>query len=237
MVGSSLGEELALSLKSAWLGVGRNTGNAVSLDAEIVTAHLHVEEAVDTPVGSPRVTADPVLLASRGVSGVADHRDLVVNHWESNFLGVDAAGVFFEGVRDVDTAGDGSICGELGLHLRFALDTVVVANVVLGVLYSFAAFDATLIFLGRWPGAVTAYVDVFGMALKVIRDVLHARAMRKTSLVSSSVNATGVSSIAGATFLKVDNSLRIDTNWCNGLEIIQDIEPIGDGRGRSLSPA
>ena len=36
-----------------WLGVGWDSGDAVLLDSEVVLAHLHVEEAVIAPVGTP----------------------------------------------------------------------------------------------------------------------------------------------------------------------------------------
>ena len=49
-----------------WLLVGWDSGNAVLLDSEVILAHLHVEEAVVTPVGSPGVAANPVLLAFIG---------------------------------------------------------------------------------------------------------------------------------------------------------------------------
>ena len=67
-----------LAWGSVGLGVGRDAGNAVSGDREVVLVPGHVEEAVVAPVSSPGVAADPVLLAVLA-HAVAYDGDLVVD--------------------------------------------------------------------------------------------------------------------------------------------------------------
>ena len=44
-----------------WL-VAWDTGGAVKFNAQVVSVHLNAEEAVLTPIGTPGIAADPVLL-------------------------------------------------------------------------------------------------------------------------------------------------------------------------------
>ena len=84
--GSSLGE--LLDSRALRLGVGRCAGEAVSLDAQVVRVHVHVEEAVVAPVGAPGIATDPVLLAFAGLA-VADDGDGVVQLGDTDVLFVD----------------------------------------------------------------------------------------------------------------------------------------------------
>jgi len=43
--------------------VGGNGSSAVSLNAQVVSVHLHLEETVLTPVSAPGVAANPVFAA------------------------------------------------------------------------------------------------------------------------------------------------------------------------------
>ena len=70
MIQISLGEEL--EVVSLGLGGGGGSGKTITLNGEVVTVHGHVEEAVITPVGTPRVATNPVLLTSLGVLTIAD---------------------------------------------------------------------------------------------------------------------------------------------------------------------
>merc|ERR1719333_1760548 len=139
----------------ARLVVGWGSGNAIVLNSEVVSAHLHVEEAVVAPVGSPGVAANPVLLASVGVLAVTDDRDLVVDHWEEDLLRVDVVTLTLVDtvvgvlpvVSGMDSTRDGTVGSELGLHL------VVLADVVLAVVNSVAVGERVLTLLGWWVGA------------------------------------------------------------------------------------
>jgi len=62
--------------------------------------------------------------------------------------------------------------------LVYALDVVVVANVVDGVLDRPAVSQWVLAFLWRWTSAIAASIDSFAhAALKIVGDVLHAGAI------------------------------------------------------------
>jgi len=119
---------------------------------------LHAEEASFSPVGAPRVTADPVFLSEASYT-VADDADLVVKENEVEVLGVDATSVDVEFRSGVDTAGDGTVLGEVGLHLVGADDVVVLVNIVSVVSYSNAAIETIVTNWGWGPGAVTAFIN------------------------------------------------------------------------------
>ena len=233
----SLDEELGLLVG---LLVGGGASEAVGVDAKVVLVHGHVEEAVVTPVGSPRVAADPVLLTSLWVLAVASDRDLVVDEREADLLGVDVGAivVVLEVLGGVDTARDGAVSVELSLHLVDAGKRVVLADVVLLVLDGDAAIEASLANRGRRPGAVTADVNVLAHVVdEVVSGVLLARRVRDTSVVGIPVHLSGVATIAGATSLAVHDGLGIEADR-GGVEVtVQDVESVGDGRGGALSPA
>ena len=233
----SLDEELGLLVG---LLVSGGASEAVGVDAKVVLVHGHVEEAVVTPVGSPRVAADPVLLTSLWVLAVASDRDLVVDEREADLLGVDVGAivVVLEVLGGVDTARDGAVSVELSLHLVDAGKRVVLADVVLLVLDGDAAIEASLANRGRRPGAVTADVNVLAHVVdEVVSGVLLARRVRDTSVVGILVHLSGVATIAGATSLAVHDGLGIEADR-GGVEVtVQDVESVGDGRGGALSPA
>jgi hypothetical protein len=229
----SLGE---LGSLRAGLGVGGDSSNTVFLDTETVTAHGHLEGALNSPVGTPRVTAPPEGGAVSLFTESKD-RDLVVDERESHFLGVNTSSVELESVGDVDTARDGSVLEDLSLHLSDTLNGVMVSDVVSGGSHSSAAF-LTIFSSSRWGrGAVTADVNGLKSRLQVVSNVLHARSVNETGLVSVRVDTTGVTTVARASSLSVDNHLGVDGDGGDGRELVQDVESVSDGRGRSLSPA
>ncbi len=115
------------------LGVGWSSSNAISVDSEVVLVHRHVEEAVVTPVGTPRVTTDPIFLTGGGILSIADNGDLVVDQREEDVLRVNVGSIvgILELIGGVDSARDRSVCEELSLHLVYASNRVVFADVVL----------------------------------------------------------------------------------------------------------
>lgn len=235
-----------LNLLISGLVISGGAGKAVGLDAEVIAAHLHVEEAVVAPVGTPRVAANPVLLASLGVLTVADDRDFVVNHREEDLLGVDVVTLTLVDANvsglpvagSVDTARDGTVHGELGLHLLLTLEGVVLTDVVLLVLDSGATVHTVITLSGGRPGAVTADINICALAaLEVVGDVLLARRVRNTVLLCISIDEGGVATIARAASLAVDDNLGVEADRGGGEVAIEDVESIGDGRGGALSPA
>merc|ERR1719266_619643 len=103
MFKQSASQSLDEFLGTVWLVVGGDSSNAVLLDSEVILVHLHVEESVVSPVGTPGVTANPVF-GSIFADTVADDRDSVVDQADG-LLGVDATVVVvLEVVSGVDTA-------------------------------------------------------------------------------------------------------------------------------------
>ena len=228
------------------LGVGGGSSNTVLGDAKVVTIHAEVEETVVTPVGSPRVATDPVLLASVGVSAVADDGDLVVDQREEDLLRVDVVAntfldanvVLLEVGGSVDTARDGSVEVELLHHGVLSADGVVLGNVVLGVVDSPAVVERVIALSVGRPGAVTADINVLAhTALEVVGGVLLARRVGDTGLVGILVDLSGVATIARAASLAVNNGLSIESNRGGGEVLVEDVESISDGRGGALGPA
>ena len=212
-IGLSMTSSLSEDSSLGWLGVGRNTSDAVVLDLEVIGVHLHVEEAVVTPVGSPGVAADPVLFAVIG-NTVADDGNLVVDHIPRlSLLGVDTVidaeiVVELEGVSGVDTAAHRTVGSKLSLHLVSTSDVVVLADVVASVLNGDASFDTRLTLSGRRPCAVTADVDVSAnIILIVIGLVICARSMDKSLVSCELIDLGGVTTIARSTSLAVNNHL------------------------------
>jgi len=159
----------------SWLLVAWNTGGAVLGDAEIVVLlHGHLEETVLAPVGTPGVSADPVLLAGVG-DAPSNYSDLVVDLWEGVVLLVDTSGVGLELVGSLDTARDWAVLVDLLLHLFGTGESVVVRSIVLLVINSPAFVLAVLSNWAWWPGAVLAHVDGFASeALWIMGNVLLA---------------------------------------------------------------
>jgi hypothetical protein len=159
------------------LGVARDASDAVGGYAEVVFVHGHVEETVVTPIGAPRVTPDPELLASFA-DAVADHRYFVVKLVLKNtdVLGVNSTIVIvLEVLGYMNTARDGSVSVKLGFHLVNTLDFVVFTNVVLSVCDGCAVFKSGVTLSWRGSGAVTAHVNWFAeAALEIVGNVLHA---------------------------------------------------------------
>jgi len=222
------------------LGVGWSSSNAISVDSEVVLVHRHVEEAVVTPVGTPRVTTDPIFLTGGGILSIADNGDLVVDQREEDVLRVNVGAIvgILELISGVDSARDRSVCEELSLHLVYASNRVVFADVVLWVLNG-GAIGQTIIALSRGRSmAVTADIDVGAHAsLKVECSVLLAGGVRNTDVVSVLVNLGGVATITGATSLAVDDNLGVEADRGSVFATVQDVESISDGRCRALSPA
>lgn len=212
----SLGE---LGSIRAGLSVGGDSGNTVFLDTETVTAHGHLEEALNSPVGTPRVTAPPERSAISLYTESSDG-NLVVDERESHFLGVDTSSVVLESVGDVDATRDRSVLEDFSLHLLDTPNGVMVSDVVSGGSHSSAAFLA-IFSSSRWRrGAVTADIDGLKSRLQVVSNVLHARSVNETGLVSVRVDTTGVTTVARASSLGVYNDLSVNGDWGDGRKLV-----------------
>jgi len=66
---------------------------------------------------------------------------------------------------------------------------------------------------------------------------LHARSSDETGLMGIRVDTTGVSTVARATSLSVDDNLSVDRDRGDGAQLVQDVESISNGGCSSLSPA
>jgi len=94
---------------------------------------------------------------------------------------VDTTGVLLETVSDLNTTGNWSVFGKIGLHLISTLETVVVLYIVVLVVNGPAFILAVVCRVSRawWPGAVLAFEDVIAHAWdrhwhRVLGDVLLA---------------------------------------------------------------
>jgi hypothetical protein len=61
--------------------------------------------------------------------------------------------------------------------------------------------------------------------------------MVNTDVVGILVNSSGISTIARASSLAIDDNLGVKTNWGCSLKIVQDVEAVSNSRGGSLGPA
>ena len=140
----------------------------------------------------------------------------MVDHREENVLGVDGSTVVLslEFLSGVDTARDRTVGVKLGHHLIGTSKAVMVTNVVHLIRGDSSAAILTIITLrGRRPGAVTADISCFAHAVdEVICNILLARRVRNTGSVSISVDHGGITTIARATSLAVDDDLSIETD-------------------------
>ena len=119
-------------------------------NTEVVSVHRHVEEAVITPVGSPGVAANPVLLTSF-IYAIPDDRDLVVEdvHERTDVFRVyTTIVVVFKVVGGVNTARDGTVQSELSFHLISSLDVVVVTDIVSNICDGYTVLKTGIISSG-----------------------------------------------------------------------------------------
>jgi len=152
----------------------------------------------------------------------------VVDDGQEDLFRVDSARVSpLELVSHVNTAGDGTMSVDLSLHLISSLNVIVVSDVVSDVGGDSGAARKTVVaFSGWWPDAVTADVDWLASVLQVVSSVLLAGRVHKTVVVSPLVDLSGVSTIAGATSLAVNDYLSTKSNWSVSLQIGQDVESV-----------
>ena len=114
-------------------GIFRRTPGAAGLDSDVVDTLTDAEEALFTPLGSPRVTNIPELLPIVGDTPT-DNGDLVSMVQISSIVTVDASSVVIEGLRDSHTACNGSTLVDFLHHVVLPADEVVFVDAVNSVL-------------------------------------------------------------------------------------------------------
>jgi hypothetical protein len=234
----SLNEEILLIACSRLLEWGDGS-NAIILDGKVVRMHLNSEETLLAPVGAPGVSADPVLSLGCHVKAPAYNWDLVVNTGPRVLLRVDSTHVLLETISGVDTATNGTILVDFCLHAVGTWEAIVVGGIISLIVGDCdAVFNAAVTLGRRGTMAVSANVNwVTVILIKILGDILHARRIRDTIVVSIVVNTRWVTSKAWATCLAVNHNLGVKSNW-GGIKILKhDIESVSKSRGSSVSPA
>ena len=188
--------------------VAGDSSSAVGFYTQVVCVHLHTEETVFAPISTPRVSADPVFLTFVG-DAVANDRDSVVKLWALQILGVNSTEVSCVKLgSSLNTALDGTMLGELSLHLAGPHYTVVFTHVV--VLESDRATVLKVLLSWCWCRANTVSADIkigAESTLKVKCLIVHAAAVRNTLAVGILVHHCGVTTVARSTGLAVDYCL------------------------------
>jgi len=156
----------------------------------------------------------------------------------TDVLGIDASVVVpLEVIGYVNTAGYGSMQGQLGLHLVNTLDVVVVTDVVDGILNGPAVFHTSIGSSWNWWLAVSANVNSSAFAtLEVISDVLHAGGILQSNLICKLVYQCWITTVARSALLAIDDNLGVNTNGGWGLEVVEDVKAVSNSRGGALSP-
>lgn len=167
------------------------------------------------------------------VDTVADDGDLVIDHWECNFLRVDTTVVgVLPIVGGVDTAGDWAVGVELSLHLLSTTEGVVLTNVEAEVWLDTEAVLKAIITWAWWaPKAVTADINILWLLLQVVGNILFTAAVDETVSTGIGVDIAWVSTVARATSLLVNNNLSVQSNWGWDFQVSQDVESVSNGRG------
>ena len=106
------------------------------------------------------------------------------------------------------------------------------------------AIKAWVVSSGRWGLAVLAEIVVgagFGVSSslinQVVGNVLLARAVGNTVFVGVLVDESGLTTVAVAASLAVDDNLGVQTDRGGVAQACQDVESISKGRGCALGPA
>ena len=202
---------------------------AIRLDGNVVGASADAEETFLTPVLTPGVTDEPVRAAI--LLTVANNGDVVNNVHVTSVVTVDATGVVIEGLRDGDTASDGSSLDDLLHHVLLADDFIEFVNTVDHVLVGDEA--------GLTGVAVAA--NVHGRADLTVVEATGA--VDGASLISHLVVGHPLEGIVGLTTVAThvlgltrDDDLGGDVDIGPGA-LTRDLDSIREGRGGGMGPA
>ena len=136
--------------------------------------HLHVEETIIPPVGTPRITTNPVL-GSIIRNTITDNRNLVV-YLPKGSLGINSTIiVVLKFVCGMDTARNWTMSSEFSFHFFNTTTAIVVTDIIVCVIYSGAVSERFISCGVWWTVAVTTHVNSLALAaLKVVSSVLLA---------------------------------------------------------------
>lgn len=214
-----------------------NGSNAVELDTKVEfrLAKWKLEEAVLSPVGSPRVSHNPVLLSRSSILSPSYNGDLVVDlNWKWELFMVDSTLVGVNQlVCGLDSTSDWPVLVNLSLHLISSSQAVVSVDVVSSVIGDgLAVIPTCLTSWTGWSMAVTANVNWLAFAgllvvVKVMSNILKARGMWNSFNVSNIVDSTWLSTVATASIFTVNDSLGTQSNWSGLVCTKEDVESIG----------
>ena len=210
-------------------GVLRSGPGAVALDGDVVGATADAEETILTPVLTPGVADEPVLLAI--LLTVSNDGDVVDDVEVASVITVDATSVFLEGVGDGNTASNGTSLVDLLHHSLLARDHAVLLNTVHEVLVGDEAGLARV--------AVTTHshsradLTVVKTATKIdgaclISDIVVSDPLKSVNRLTTV--ATHVSRLTG------NDDLRRDVDIGPG-SLTGDLYTIRESRGGSVGPA
>mmetsp|Transcript_4891 Transcript_4891/g.11705 ORF Transcript_4891/g.11705 Transcript_4891/m.11705 type:complete len:207 (+) Transcript_4891:336-956(+) len=148
--------------------------NARLLNTKVVNSPRQLEPAVFTPVCSPGVPSNPVVLASRGIRTVTSNGDLMVPGRAVGLVDENSAGVGLEFRGDANRTRNWST----DTNLR---DHSVTVGLKVGAVNASKFFDrekgeVVLVFFSiHWEAAlltVTVAADTDGIALEVVVEIL-----------------------------------------------------------------
>jgi len=143
----------------------RDTGPGLALDTTLVVATTDAEETVLSPVGVPGVGADPVLLTV--LLTVADDLDSVTTLEATSGVVVDTRRVAHEISINLEGNLEGTVGGELSLHVLLTNDRVGLGTLALvGVPVESSVASALLLALRSDHAGVVAS----SVRIAVIRD-------------------------------------------------------------------
>jgi hypothetical protein len=191
-----------LSLGPGILGSGPS---AIGLDSDVVRASADTEETFLTPVGTPRVSYEPVRLSI--FFAITNNGDIVDNVLVTRLVAVNAASVVLKSLRNGNTAGNGTSLVDFLHHVLLTGDVTEFINSVDEIL----VWDEACL---TWV-AVTA--DVHGRANLTVVETTSA--VDGASLISDFVlghplegvvSLTTVASLVGS--LTRDDDLRGDVH-------------------------
>jgi len=194
------------------------------------------------PVGTPRITADPELLTCYFVCFVANDSDFMVNLWlVSKILEVNVFScvLLFEPPCSLNAACNRSIL-KFCLHCVDTDNVVERVNVVLCWVGDFIALFEVLCTSWRWwTLTIHALVHTCWRLEQVQGNVLLTGVMHKAMIMGCLVYCVRITSVARATPLVVHNHLGAYTyrSIFICVVLVQDIEPISNGRSSALRPA
>ena len=205
----------------------RSGPEAAGFDREVVLVTNDTEEAVFTPVGTPGVTNNPVLLTV--LLTPTNDRDGVAHGGGSGGILEDAAVVLEELVGDGNTADDGTTGVDFLHHVGGAGNCAELIGVVSGeVLDGVAA-------VGTISTAISADTEV--IALAILSFVVLAALFRDADLGEELVGVVGVTAVA-AEIAGIAVEENLDGEIVVGpLSLAGDSHTVGEGGKSGEGPA